>query len=513
MLLKTVADQKIFVTSLEKTMADQTMELEECKQLVLSEIDKKNELEGEIHKLNAENTKLKMANHNFEQELRRLESVIQSMMLINPKQMEHLRKMQPDFKFKERNIALSESQGILQTAGAAVPSTENSKPSSPTNRDPHGGRLSENDSVDSANKIGSLISDEASLDQLGNVDNPPNLSGVNEVQREQTPMGDPSTESLSESLGESKLAGQEKPNLSIVTSRPHTAMDSDDDDKDISQPLNAEEKAQKAAPPESPMLSPVEQQHFTFGPTVSIEEQKLLERVNWIIRRYKNSFPEDPDEGQQTNANTNPVIPAESQDPVALGLDKALSTSKDSIGGMDGGRFQSFSSINAGTPKRNSLLRGSNPFLRIDIGTIAPLKQNDVPPSPAVSIGSRQKLSHGMGSFRSSFSRNITYSQAIAAAVSAVENAPPVNAQPQPNPFYSDSELEEIVIIWAKMLFTVLEFLETGSKSLSPFFPAHLSSSLRGHHQSAQARQAPLGRAFVRASAACERDSVRCARR
>jgi len=43
-----------------------------------------------------------MIQHHFEEEVRRLESLIDAMMLINPNQIAHIKKKQIDFKFTER---------------------------------------------------------------------------------------------------------------------------------------------------------------------------------------------------------------------------------------------------------------------------------------------------------------------------------------------------------------------------------------------------------------------------
>ena len=106
MLLKSLGEQKIFTNSLEKLMSDQTIELEECRQVVSLEIEKRKELESEITKLQGEIQGKAMTNHHYEQELKRLESVVESMLKINPKQMDHLINLHgPEFRFKERQIA------------------------------------------------------------------------------------------------------------------------------------------------------------------------------------------------------------------------------------------------------------------------------------------------------------------------------------------------------------------------------------------------------------------------
>jgi hypothetical protein len=449
MLLKTVADQKIFVASLEKTMADQTMELEECKQLVVSEIDKKNELENEIQKLNAENTKLKMTNHNFEQELRRLESVVQSMMIINPKQMEHLQKMQPDFKFKERNIAISEPQGLLQTS--AAPPVANSVESSTVIDGKENGTkdkeiLSNHEAanLNSLNaKIGPLLSEENSVvggvPVAGKTSNNQNLFGT--------------------ALNDALIAGN-TPAESALT------IDTKPEDK------------QQTKTDLSPLLSPVEGEApvppADVAPSMTPEEERLLERVRWIIKRYRAAWPDNqPFDIAELTAGNPITVPSETakdennnnynnnnSNMVSASKDSMMSFSSTVPDGM-GNRLQSFS----GQKLRNSLLRGSNPFLKVELNFGSPTRSGEIPPSP-------MNKTHGMSSFRTSFSRNLSLTQAMAAAVQAVENSPGPGgggggAANMPNPYYSDSELEGIVILWAKVLFTVLEFMETGKNSLS----------------------------------------------
>ncbi|RYG67037.1 hypothetical protein EON64_08350, partial [archaeon] len=107
MLLKSLGEQKILCSSLEKAMADQVLELEESKKVVQVEIDKRKGLEQEITKLTTQVNKGKMTLHHYEQELKRLTSMLDSMSLINPKQMQHIQALQADFKFKERHIAVS----------------------------------------------------------------------------------------------------------------------------------------------------------------------------------------------------------------------------------------------------------------------------------------------------------------------------------------------------------------------------------------------------------------------
>jgi hypothetical protein len=118
MLLKTLAEQKFSANVNEKLMADQTMELEECRALVAVEVEKRKSYEEELKAVTAERDKNKMTNHHFEQELRRVQSIIDCMVELNPNQVKHIHKIQPDFKFKERNIVLSKEPSAEEKAAA-----------------------------------------------------------------------------------------------------------------------------------------------------------------------------------------------------------------------------------------------------------------------------------------------------------------------------------------------------------------------------------------------------------
>lgn len=54
----------------------------------------------------AERDRNKMTNHHFEQELRRVQSIIECMVELNPHQVKHIQKIQPDFRFKVCTVVL-----------------------------------------------------------------------------------------------------------------------------------------------------------------------------------------------------------------------------------------------------------------------------------------------------------------------------------------------------------------------------------------------------------------------
>jgi hypothetical protein len=64
--------------------------------------EKRKHLEDELKDAIAERDRNKMTNHHFEQELRRVQSIIDCMVQLNPHQVKHIQKIQPDFRFKVR---------------------------------------------------------------------------------------------------------------------------------------------------------------------------------------------------------------------------------------------------------------------------------------------------------------------------------------------------------------------------------------------------------------------------
>lgn len=108
MLLKSLGEQKIMTNSLEKMMATQTIELEECKVIVDGEMHKRRDLEMKLSNAFAETNRFRMIVHNIEQEIGRLNAIIGVMGQLNPRQIQHLKLLQPAFKFSERYIKVSD---------------------------------------------------------------------------------------------------------------------------------------------------------------------------------------------------------------------------------------------------------------------------------------------------------------------------------------------------------------------------------------------------------------------
>jgi len=125
MLINSLADQKMLSTALEKMLSTQTLEMESCRLLLEAEIGKRRALEEQVTTLENDIVKHRMIEHHLEQESIRLENIIESTALINPRQVEHLRNMQVDFKFKQRKVVLAvppedfESLSLVEEVDAA----------------------------------------------------------------------------------------------------------------------------------------------------------------------------------------------------------------------------------------------------------------------------------------------------------------------------------------------------------------------------------------------------------
>lgn len=107
MLITSLAEQKMLSTALEKMLSTQTLEMESCRLLLEAEIGKRKALEEQVTTLENDIVKHRMIEHHLEQETIRLENIIESTALINPRQVDHLRNMQVDFKFKQRKVTLA----------------------------------------------------------------------------------------------------------------------------------------------------------------------------------------------------------------------------------------------------------------------------------------------------------------------------------------------------------------------------------------------------------------------
>lgn len=125
MLVDSLAQQKRFTTNLESFLGAQTVELENSREVVEREIKKRADVEKALTVSGQELNRQKMVCHHFNQELKRLQAIIEAMVLINPRQVQHLKSLQLEFKFKERHIVYKPDASV--DSGALTDGAEEKK--------------------------------------------------------------------------------------------------------------------------------------------------------------------------------------------------------------------------------------------------------------------------------------------------------------------------------------------------------------------------------------------------
>lgn len=104
MLSRSLGEQKLLSTSLQRMLTMQTIELEESRDIVNREIELRKAVEQKLVAKDDEILRYQIVNDHRDQELRRLEAIIEAMAIINPRQVQHLKDMQMEFKFKKRTF-------------------------------------------------------------------------------------------------------------------------------------------------------------------------------------------------------------------------------------------------------------------------------------------------------------------------------------------------------------------------------------------------------------------------
>jgi hypothetical protein len=110
MLIASLNEQKIMTAGLEKMMAAQTVEVDECRELTERELNKRKLLENRLKESQENHHKSKMYSHHAEQEMKRMEAIIEAVALLNPRQVEHLKRLQPQFQFKQRRVNIPKDE-------------------------------------------------------------------------------------------------------------------------------------------------------------------------------------------------------------------------------------------------------------------------------------------------------------------------------------------------------------------------------------------------------------------
>ena len=137
------------------------IEMEQCKETVETETARRHKLEEELEQGRAELRRQIIIGHHGDQERKRLETLIEAVGIINPKQVEHLQSLQLAFQFKPRKV---------------IPS------------DPPLDYIEEELSKHDAASIASGTGDVLSLAGVGIDDNSSVVSGVNTVGTDKVPL-------------------------------------------------------------------------------------------------------------------------------------------------------------------------------------------------------------------------------------------------------------------------------------------------------------------------------------
>ena len=98
MLSRSLGEQKLLSSSLQKMLSIQTIELEECRDLVSREVEARKNLEQKLLFQEREILTFEMVSDHRDQELRRLNAIIEAMAVINPRQVCVWASQKPSFK-------------------------------------------------------------------------------------------------------------------------------------------------------------------------------------------------------------------------------------------------------------------------------------------------------------------------------------------------------------------------------------------------------------------------------
>lgn len=101
---KSLGEQKSMCASLQKLLSKQMVDLEECKDMVHKETTLRKKMEDRVAERDIEIEVLRLKIHHLDMELKRLHGLIDAMTIINPKQIEYIRNIQPEFEFRTRKL-------------------------------------------------------------------------------------------------------------------------------------------------------------------------------------------------------------------------------------------------------------------------------------------------------------------------------------------------------------------------------------------------------------------------
>lgn len=104
-IMASLTEQKKHGNTMTKLIATQLKEIEEYKSILSNELEKRSSLEFKMTQVKHEMEEQKILCHHAQQEVLRLQALIDSMVIINPKQFNQLKRLQhTDFQFRQRTI-------------------------------------------------------------------------------------------------------------------------------------------------------------------------------------------------------------------------------------------------------------------------------------------------------------------------------------------------------------------------------------------------------------------------
>ncbi len=292
MLIASLNEQKIMSQGLEKMMAAQTVEVDECRELTEREINKRKLLENRLKDSQTDCHKHKMYSHHAEQEMKRMEGIVEAVAILNPRQVEHLKRLQPQFQFKQRRVNIPKDEDEDEDLGGDDENEEEDEEDED----------SEHDGKDvKKKKKSSLVDDDDGEDGL-NDDVPSNVcSKCRQLLPGEQPDDIVSTPLPGDSSGASMHGGspQSSPPHQITVHSPHGSASSG---------LGLTSPPRTA--PDSSMVDTSSLKHPSMGDSmisnlndfpvnnmnehlnvINDEDMILLERVKWLINHFKK--PED----------------------------------------------------------------------------------------------------------------------------------------------------------------------------------------------------------------------------
>lgn len=336
MLLKSLGEQKIHSHTLEKVMSDQTIELEECKQIVLRETEKRKELEVTLTKAQKEVQRERMQSHNFQQECERLDALVNAIKKVCPKQVEHLLTLQPRFRFRERPVAMTPlADGTQKDQNQLTSRLDDDQQLQDGQHEQKQEGQAEAQGQGSQGEL--LPSDVMSA--------PLDLLEEQDEEQEQ----DDRSDGVNGAVLSPEIQGHHNNGNIVVdtpqaTERVQQQCVDQGTQTELSGSCDNDESPLSARPLQARL-------HTTqIGETLSIEDEKLLERTKWLVERYRVCLLENEQEEEEREE----LEEAKKRETI----DTMLAMSSE----------MSMPDTTASSPlqtdRKNNLLRQSNPFAR-----------------------------------------------------------------------------------------------------------------------------------------------------